>query len=92
MSSEVPPEAAAEEALPPLIEVSGTALSSSLMIYVVGFVALSVLGGAAYYFLVSKNRKGKKEIDVDEAMAANSVGLGDISYIASRHLAKRPEN
>ena len=56
MSSEVPPEAAAEEALPPLIEVSGTALSSSLMIYVVGFVALSVLGGAAYYFLVSKNR------------------------------------
>jgi len=84
MSSEVPPEAAAEEALPPLIEVSGTALSSSLMIYVVGFVALSVLGGAAYYFLVSKNRKGKKEIDVDEAMAANSVGLGDISYIASK--------
>ena len=65
--------------------------SSSTNSYVILVVIAALAAAAAYYFLVVQKKKdsGKKskltkDIDVDEAVATNTVGLKDIGYIASK--------
>ncbi|KAL3918636.1 MAG: hypothetical protein SGILL_004144, partial [Bacillariaceae sp.] len=62
---------------------------SSNMTYVIA-VVVGLVTIAAYYFMVMKKQDddGKKNrgknVDLDEAMATNSVGMKDITYIASK--------
>lgn len=58
------------------------------MLYFVLIAAL-IVAAAAYYFFVVQPQRAKtvnrgKNVDVDEAISTNSVGLQDISYIVSK--------
>jgi hypothetical protein len=63
---------------------------SSANLYVIVIIIAALAAAAAYYFLVvQKKDSGKKnnvtkDVDVDEAVATNTVGLKDIGYIASK--------
>lgn len=60
------------------------------MIKVYGIVAygvllLAIIGAVVYYFLGEKflKKKKKSDIDIDDVAATNTVGLQDVSYLAS---------
>jgi hypothetical protein len=81
LETEIPPEEVMEEVLQELADLS----SSSTMLYIGLAVLLAVVGGAAYYLLVvAKAEPKKKEVDADEGISSNTVGLKDISYLASK--------
>jgi len=74
----------AENVADTVVDSSSSSHNFYLVVAVVG-----ALAAAAYYFLVLKKqddgkRKLNKDVDVDDAMATNSVGLKDITYIASK--------
>lgn len=50
-----------------------------------GLVLVGIIAAAAYYFFFQKKEKKRgADVDVDEALATNTVGLADITYIASK--------
>jgi len=62
----------------------------SSMLYVIlgyGVVLVGIIAAAAYYLFFNK-KKGEKprgsDADVDETLATNTVGLADVTYIASK--------
>ncbi|KAL3905697.1 MAG: hypothetical protein SGILL_009574, partial [Bacillariaceae sp.] len=83
-------ETAGAESSPTMEEETSAPSNSSYIVAVVvgGLIFL------AYYFLVMKKKQNEEEaqkkknrgknIDVDETMATNSVGMKDITYIASK--------
>lgn len=76
---------------------AGSNDTNSSMLYVIlvyGIVLVAALAAAAYYLLVvrrqspstsgeAKDKKRAAHADVDDAISTNSVGLPDITYIAS---------
>lgn len=51
-----------------------------------GFVLLAIIGAVIYYFLGEKllaKKKKKPDIEIDDVAATNTVGLQDVSYLAS---------
>mmetsp|Transcript_661 Transcript_661/g.1568 ORF Transcript_661/g.1568 Transcript_661/m.1568 type:complete len:532 (-) Transcript_661:48-1643(-) len=63
-------------------------VDESSKLYVVvgyGLVLVGIIAAAAYYFFFQKKEKKRgADVDVDEALATNTVGLADITYIASK--------
>jgi hypothetical protein len=110
-SEDVPPPIAEED---PILAADVQAMESSAFITVYtlaayGLVLFAIIGGAAYYFLgdklFKKDEKKKASADeVDDIAASNTVGLKDVTYLAtvlkpsSTHLdvlmavASTPEN
>ena len=65
------------------VEVEVDEKGSSLYMYAV--VVIGIIAAIAYYLSTQKKEKKRgSDADVDEAIATNSVGLGDITYIASK--------
>mmetsp|Transcript_3824 Transcript_3824/g.8238 ORF Transcript_3824/g.8238 Transcript_3824/m.8238 type:complete len:530 (+) Transcript_3824:188-1777(+) len=67
--------------------VEGTELegkSSMLPIILIGLFVSVV--AAAYYFFFNKKEEKKRgeDVDIDETLATNTVGLGDVTYIISK--------
>lgn len=60
----------------------------SSMLYVIlgyGLVLVGIIAAAAYYlFFKKKETKRGANVDLDETLATNTVGLGDVTYIASK--------
>mmetsp|Transcript_883 Transcript_883/g.1887 ORF Transcript_883/g.1887 Transcript_883/m.1887 type:complete len:106 (+) Transcript_883:165-482(+) len=59
--------------------------SSKLPVYVA--VLVGIIAAAAYYLFFNKKEeeeKRGKDVDVDETLATNSVGLDDITYIVGK--------
>lgn len=55
------------------------------MLYMYAVVVIGVIAAIAYYLSSQKKEKKRgSDVDVDEAIATNSVGMGDITYIASK--------
>lgn len=59
------------------------------MIYVYGIILMGVLSAIAYvfyrrFFVPKVEKKRGADTDVDETLATNSVGLEDVTYIASK--------
>ena len=58
------------------------------MLYVIlgyGLVLVGIIAATAYYFFFKKKEtKRGSNSDIDEALATNTVGLADITYIASK--------
>jgi hypothetical protein len=79
-----------DSSTPPVADSGTSSGGNNVMMYAIIFMLVALAGAAAYYFLVfqkkngSEKNKSKKDVDVDEAVATNSVGLQDISYIASK--------
>jgi primosomal protein N' len=76
-----------------VIETTTMAVTNgmSLSSYVIAIVVGGVIAAAYYYFVVLKNQKKDtsknksiKDVDIDDPMANNSVGINDIAYIASK--------
>mmetsp|Transcript_18538 Transcript_18538/g.45935 ORF Transcript_18538/g.45935 Transcript_18538/m.45935 type:complete len:534 (-) Transcript_18538:60-1661(-) len=65
------------------VEVEVDEKSSMLLGYIL--VLVGIIAAAAYYFFFQKKEKKRgSDVDVDEALATNTVGLADITYIASK--------
>ena len=70
----------------------GEEVNSDNMLYIILGYGLALMGGLTavlYYFFVYKNKKvvEKKrgaDTEIDETLATNSVGLEDVTYIASK--------
>lgn len=60
----------------------------SSMLYVIlgyGVVLVGIIAAAAYYMFFKKTEKKRgSDADVDETLATNTVGLQDVTYIASK--------
>ena len=58
------------------------------MLYVIlgyGVVLVGIFAAATYYlFFQKKEKKRGSDVDVDETLATNTVGLADVTYIASK--------
>lgn len=68
-----------------VLEVESASLITVYTLVAYGVVLLAIIGGLAYYFLGDKLIKKKKtEIEVDDVAATNTVGLQDVSYLATQ--------
>ena len=61
----------------------------SSMLYVVlgyGLVLVGIVAAAAYYLFFNKKEEKKRgtDSDIDDTLATNTVGLADVTYIASK--------
>mmetsp|Transcript_106816 Transcript_106816/g.299036 ORF Transcript_106816/g.299036 Transcript_106816/m.299036 type:complete len:549 (-) Transcript_106816:49-1695(-) len=87
-SEDIPPPIMEED---PILAVDVQEMESSafLTVYTLaayGFVLVAIIGGAAYYFLgdkLFKKEKKKAAVEVDDIASSNTVGLQDITYLAS---------
>ncbi len=68
-----------------VLEVESSSLITVYTLVAYGVVLLAIIGGAVYYFLGDKLLKKKKEkIEIDDVAATNTVGLQDVSYLATQ--------
>lgn len=85
-NEDVPPPIVGED---PIIHADVTELESAAMVTVYslvayGIVIVGVLGGIVYFLFQDKlfSKKKKKLPDVDDMTTSNTVGLGDVAYLA----------